>query len=127
MLKIGQNWGKVANYPHQCSTKICTTDTKMPKDTEPEDTRLFCRISIIGGILIRGARVPCPLPPGYAYGPGLHCAGLLAFRRLSLHLSAKYTVGEDQKKTYNLSAGPLAGTAPYCNMVHPALVNALRS
>ena len=25
MLKIGQNWGKIANYPLQCS-KICTTD-----------------------------------------------------------------------------------------------------
>ena len=24
MLKIGQNWGKFANYPPQCSTKICT-------------------------------------------------------------------------------------------------------
>ena len=22
MLKIGQNWGKIANYPPQCSTKI---------------------------------------------------------------------------------------------------------
>ena len=27
MLKIGQNWGKIANYPPpQCSTKIGTTD-----------------------------------------------------------------------------------------------------
>ena len=25
MLKIGQNWGKTANYPPQCSTKIGTT------------------------------------------------------------------------------------------------------
>ena len=24
MLKIGQNWAKIANYPPQCSTKICT-------------------------------------------------------------------------------------------------------
>ena len=24
MLKIGQNWGKIANYPPQCSTKICS-------------------------------------------------------------------------------------------------------
>ena len=24
MLKIGQSWGKIANYPPQCSTKICT-------------------------------------------------------------------------------------------------------
>ena len=26
MLKIGQNWGKIANYPPQCSTKIGTID-----------------------------------------------------------------------------------------------------
>ena len=25
MLKIGQNWGKIANYPPQCLTKIGTT------------------------------------------------------------------------------------------------------
>ena len=25
MLKIWQNWGKIANYPPQCATKICTT------------------------------------------------------------------------------------------------------
>ena len=25
MLKIGQNWGKIANYHPQCSTKIGTT------------------------------------------------------------------------------------------------------
>ena len=26
MLKRRQNWGKIANYPPQCSTKICTTE-----------------------------------------------------------------------------------------------------
>ena len=26
MLKIGQNCGKIANYPPQCSTRIGTTD-----------------------------------------------------------------------------------------------------
>ena len=36
------------------------------------------------------------------------------------------SIGEDQKKSYDLSAGPLAGTAP-CITVNPALVNALRS
>ena len=35
----------------------------MLKEIESEETRLFPRIAIIGGILIRGARVPCPLPP----------------------------------------------------------------
>ena len=28
MLKIGQNWGKIANYLPQCSTKIDTTVRK---------------------------------------------------------------------------------------------------
>ena len=35
-------------------------------------------------------------------------------------------VGEDHKKSNDLSAGPLAGTAPYI-VVNPGLVNALRS
>ena len=35
------------------------------------------------------------------------------------------SIGEDQKKSYDLSAGPLAGTARI--VVNPALVNALRS
>ena len=29
MLKIGQNWGKIANYPPQCSTKIGTTGSSL--------------------------------------------------------------------------------------------------
>ena len=29
MFKIGQNWGKIANYPPQCSTKIGTTVYKI--------------------------------------------------------------------------------------------------
>ena len=28
MLKVGQNWGKIADYPPQCSTKICTPACK---------------------------------------------------------------------------------------------------
>ena len=34
-------------------------------------------------------------------------------------------IGEDQKKSYDLSAGPQAGTASYCGK--SALINALRS
>ena len=30
MLKIGQNGGKIANYPPQCWTKICTTASSIP-------------------------------------------------------------------------------------------------
>ena len=32
MSKSGQNWGKIANYPPQCLTKICTTE---PGNTVP--------------------------------------------------------------------------------------------
>ena len=42
--------------------------------------------------------------------PDLHRARLLALWRFLQHLSAKYTVGEDQKKFYDFSSGPLAGT-----------------
>ena len=35
-------------------------------------------------------------------------------------------IGEDQKKSYDFSSGPLAGSASY-HMVNTALINALRS
>ena len=56
-------------------------------------------------------------------GPDLHRAGPLAVWEFLQHLSAKYR--EDQKKSYDLSVGPLAGTAP-CHG-QSALVNALCS
>ena len=40
-------------------------------------------------------------------GPDLHCAGPLALWGFLQDLSAKY-----RAKSYNLIAGPLAGTAP---------------
>ena len=43
----------------------------MLKETENEETTLFCQTFVIGGISIEGARVPwatpLPPPPGYAY------------------------------------------------------------
>ena len=45
-------------------------------------------------------------------GRDLPRAGPLALWRFSQHLLPN--VGEDHKKAYDLSAGPLAGTAPYC-------------
>ena len=36
-------------------------------------------------------------------------------------------VGEDHKKSQDFSAGPLAGTAPYCGNSGLYLVNVLRS
>ena len=44
-------------------------------------------------------------------GPDLHRAGSLAVRGFLQHLSAKYR-GRPKKKSYDLSAGSLAGTAP---------------
>ena len=40
---------------------------KMLKETEHEETRLFCQIFVNGGISIEGARAPLCHPPGYAY------------------------------------------------------------
>ena len=45
-------------------------------------------------------------------GPALHRAGPLALWRFSQHFLPN--VGEDHEKSQDLSAGPLAGTAPYC-------------
>ena len=39
-------------------------------------------------------------------GPDLHCARPLTLRGFLQHLPAKYTVNEDQKKSYYLRAGP---------------------
>ena len=44
-------------------------------------------------------------------GPDLHRAGPLALLKFLQHLSAK--ISEDQKKSYDLSAGPQVGTASY--------------
>ena len=44
-------------------------------------------------------------------GLDLHRAGPLALWRFLQHLSAKYR--ERQKQSYDLSARPLGGTAPY--------------
>ena len=47
MLKIGQNWGKIANYPPQCSTKIGTTDCSCLS------TKHFIRFFIIQSFRLR--------------------------------------------------------------------------
>ena len=39
----------------------------MLKETENEETKLFCQIFVIGGISIEGARAPQGHPYGYAY------------------------------------------------------------
>ena len=55
-------------------------------------------------------------------GPDLHCAGPLALWGFSQHLSAKKTVGEDQKKVLPAEREALA----LCHVGNPALVIALR-
>ena len=40
---------------------------KMLKETENEETRLFCQIFVIGGISIEGFRGSLVHLPGYAY------------------------------------------------------------
>ena len=50
-------------------------------------------------------------------GPNLHRAGPLAVWGFLQHLSAKYRVRP--KKSYDLSARPLAGTAPYYGQFGP--------
>ena len=52
-------------------------------------------------------------------GPDLHRAGPLALGKFSQHLSAKYCIGEVQKKSYDFSSGPLAGTASYYGKSSP--------
>ena len=50
-------------------------------------------------------------------GPDLHRAGPLAlwrFRNIFLP-----NIGEDQKKSYDFSVGPLGGTAPYYDISGP--------
>ena len=44
-------------------------------------------------------------------GPDLHCAGLWHFGYFCNILLPN--IGKDQRKSYDLSAGPLDGTAPY--------------
>ena len=39
----------------------------MLKETENDETRLFCQSFVIGGISIEGVRGPLGHPPGYAY------------------------------------------------------------
>ena len=65
-------------------------------------------------------------PTGHVIaGPDLHRAGLLEVWRFSQHFFFLPNIGEGQKKSYDLSAGPLAGTASYCGK--SGMANVLRS
>ena len=50
MLKKGQNWGKIANYTPQCSTKIGTPGTS---------TSLFC-VTVLQTASDQAVYVPVP-------------------------------------------------------------------
>ena len=41
MFKIEQNWGKIANYPPQCSTKIGNPALTAPSSEHNPTTALF--------------------------------------------------------------------------------------
>ena len=47
MLKIGQNWGKIANYSPQCSTKIGTPVHSITWDVLKRDGRLALLIALV--------------------------------------------------------------------------------
>ena len=62
MLKIEHNWGKIANYPPQCSTKICTPGSrKMPFLEIPElknPGNRKCRLENVGPEKCRYWKMP---------------------------------------------------------------------
>ena len=59
----------VVNITGDCCFTHVLLYAKMLKETETEETKLFCAIFIIGGISIGGGG------PGYAYGA--HCSLLI--------------------------------------------------
>ena len=65
MLKIWQNWGKIANYPPQCSTKICTTAHKPPV------VRLCFRLDSFGitGLYVEAQGIGSVIEPIADYAP----------------------------------------------------------
>ena len=51
------SWSSVLFIVNYCCTRVLLY-AKVLKETENEDTRLFCQIFVIDGILIEGARLP---------------------------------------------------------------------
>ena len=54
-------WSSILFVVNYCCTCVLMY-AKMLKETENEETRLFWQIFVIGGILIKGARVPSATP-----------------------------------------------------------------
>ena len=50
-------WSSILFIADYCCTRVLFY-AKMLKETENEETRLFCQIFVIGGILIERARAP---------------------------------------------------------------------
>ena len=50
-------WSSTLFIVNYCCTRVLL-NAKMQKDTENEETKLFCQILVIGGISIEGARAP---------------------------------------------------------------------
>ena len=54
-------WSSILFIVNYCSMLVLLY-AKMLKETENEETRLFCQIFVDGGILIEGARAPWATP-----------------------------------------------------------------
>ena len=54
-------WSSILVIVNYCCTRVLLY-AKMLKETENEETRLFWQIFVVGGILIKGARVPSATP-----------------------------------------------------------------
>ena len=54
-------WLSILFIVNYCCTRLLLY-AKMLEETENEETKLFCQICVIGGILIDGARVPLATP-----------------------------------------------------------------
>ena len=54
-------WQSILFIVNYCCTRVLLF-AKMLKETENEETRLFCQICVIGGILIEWAQAPWATP-----------------------------------------------------------------
>ena len=68
MLKIGQNWGKIANYPPQRSTKIGTTD-KIVRSKAFSRLPITQKVEIIAPTLLKAILKFCTTNKLFKYCP----------------------------------------------------------
>ena len=63
------SWSSILFIVNYCCTPVLLY-AKMLKETENEETKFFCQIFFIGGILIEGGPGPLCHSSGYAYDFG---------------------------------------------------------